>query len=328
MQLFRSLTGRHPAPSLSDAQRQMYASEATENFRLITSIFSKPAPAPLTASDVVSDDLEADLAEIGEFTELAHGSLDPKFIWDHLAALSQPSFPLDGYESLAGSSLVSTFCGSVAGVKGFAAYRPSKKQLFVAFSGTSTPRQALMNARALLVRYPDAEGGAVHDGFFRMYNGLRAVALAALVKGMTTLDVQELVFTGHSLGGVMSYLFALDVLKGLGEQEAPALASVPVKVVAFGSPRVGNEALARHWRGVVDARNERGCRAEVFSVKNYNDGKPFCGPELAFCGVYLTWGVRDRCDDGASEPIGLPPFLRAASVLLPGPALPDSCRAC
>lgn len=270
--LLRNLTGRGHKRSLSESQRQMYASEATENFRLITKIFSKPAPDPLTSSNQVSEDVEIDLAEVGEFTELAHGSLDPQFIWDHLEALSQPNFPLDGYSSLSGSSLVSTFCGSVAGVKGFVAYRPAKKQLFVAFSGTSTPRQVLMNARSLLVRHPNAPGCSVHDGFLRMYTGLRDEALEALVKGMNSFEVHELVVTGHSLGGVMSYLFVLDLLKGFGAQELSSLASIPIQVVVFGSPRVGNEALALHWRELIDARNKRGCRIEVFSVKNYNDG--------------------------------------------------------
>lgn len=113
-----------------------------------------------------------------------------------------------------------------------------------------------------------------------MFTGARSAALSALEEGLRTKDVKELVLTGHSMGAAMSYLLALEIMAGKEESGTAALNSIPLKIAAFGSPRIGNTALAEHWRNTVKARNERGALVEVYSVKMYNDGATMVPPTV------------------------------------------------
>lgn len=264
------------ARSLPEAQRRMYASERTENFRFLAKKFAVRSSRTLTSDDLASDDLQRELAAIGQFAEIAHGRLSPKFIWENMQSLSQPGFPLHGYDALDGSELVSAFRGTVADLQGYIAYQPQTKQLIVAFSGTSCFSQTLRNIDVRLVPYPGGDGCAVHKGFWQMYNGVRARALGVLVEVLPKRDIEGVICTGHSLGAVMCYLFALDVMGGstteITSHDCPAI-SLPLKLALFGSPRVGNQALRDHWRRVVAERNASGLSVQEYSVKGYNDGQ-------------------------------------------------------
>jgi pimeloyl-ACP methyl ester carboxylesterase len=253
-------------PSVSESQ-SVYALEKTENFRWVANIFATPSPRILTSLDLAPLDLQLKLADIGQFAEVAHGSLSPEFIWKNMERLLQPYFPLEGYNALAGSELVSSFRGTVAGLQGYIARQSNT--LVIAFSGTSNAAQSLRNIDARLIGYPGGGGRSVHAGFWKMYNGIRALALAGLGEALRQHEVHELILTGHSMGAAMCYLLALEALEGnLAENTPPILSStsVTLTLAVFGSPRVGNLALAQHWRSVVADR------IREYSVKAYNDG--------------------------------------------------------
>ena len=250
----------------SEAQRLMYASESTENFRWAARILARHSSHTLTSSELVSPSLELELSELGQFAELAHGSLSPEFIWKNLTALSQQDFPLEGYDALPGSELVSAFHGTAAHLQGYTAYRPKTKQLILAFSGTSSFTQTLYNTDMRMIAYPCKVGCAVHAGFWRMHAGVRHIARVSLENALRSRDVDEVVLTGHSLGAAMCYLFALYILDA---QDATHLTPLPIprlKLALFGCPRTGNLALAEHWREVSSSVTEH-------SVRGYNDGE-------------------------------------------------------
>jgi len=283
LQLKNWIKGTSTAHSLPEAQRCMYASETTENFRLIAKLFALQSSHTLTSGDLASNDLQHELAEIGQFAEVAHGTVLPKFIWNNMNSLMKPTFPLDGYNALRGSDLVSAFHGSVAELQGYIAYRPQTKQLIVAFSGTSSVAQTFRNIDARMVPYPGAEGCAVHRGFWRLYNGVRSHTLGELSKALTQYDIQEIVCTGHSMGAVMCYLFALDVIAQDTTGDTSHNRPRALKLAVFGSPRVGNQALADHWRHIVAGHNTHGFLVKDYSVKGYNDGVPALPPyQLGF----------------------------------------------
>jgi hypothetical protein len=251
----------------------MYASETTDNFRLIANLFAMRSSRILTSKDLASNNLQHELAEIGQFAEVAHGSVSPEFIWKNMDSLMQPGFPLDEYHALRRSDFISVLRGTVAGLQGYFAYRTQTKQLIVAFSGTSSLSQTLRNIDARPVAYPGGKGCAVHAGFWRMYNGVRSKALDELAKALSQRDIEEIVCTGHSMGGVMCYLFALDVMGGsTDDTRRHPRCSQTLKLAVFGCPRVGNQALAEHWHRVVTARNDQGSLVYDYSVKGYNDG--------------------------------------------------------
>lgn len=258
---------------MPEAEQRTYQAEKENNFRWVSQLFASPAPFLLISTHLIQDSSLRDmLSEIGQFAEVAHGSIEPKFIWKHMSELSMPGYPLEQYAALSRSHLCpdSPFHGNFVDLQGYVAHRPDKSQLIVAFSGTSSFTQALQSLRFPMVPHPNGAGGRVHLGFWRMYSGIREVARSHLMKALKIPGIVEIIFTGHSMGAVISYLFCIDILEDF-ERSLPldhALRSKTVKVVAFGAPRVGDHALAQRWSalsrkyGVID-----------YSIRNYNDGE-------------------------------------------------------
>ena len=255
--------------SLSESQRRMYALETSENFRWVSNMLATPSQRHLTSKDLAPLDLQTQLSDFGQYAELALGKLSsPEFIWKNMDRLLEPRFPLEGYNALRGSELVSSFRGSIGNLQGVIARQSDK--LIVAFSGTSNFTQSLNNFDARL--RPHNAGGEckVHGGFWRLYDGIRKVAMDELAKALQKGDVLELILTGHSLGAASCYLFALDLL---GERaEILSSKSVTLTLALFGCPRAANLALVQHWRKLCADRLSQGFTIREYSVKGYNDG--------------------------------------------------------
>jgi hypothetical protein len=90
--------------------------------------------------------------------------------------------------------------------------------------------------------YPNVTNAFVHDGFYKAYKALKpevTIAVNALLsKGFAT----RLVVTGHSLGGALATLCAVDL--------APTV-NVPVILYTYGSPRVGNSYFVSYFDTLV-----------------------------------------------------------------------------
>ena len=249
----------------------MYASEKLMNFRTISKLCATHSQHVLTAEDLALPDLKTELSHIGQFAEIAYSTM-PDYIFEHLKMLSREGFPLEGYDALSSAKLVTRFLGKVAALSGFVAYRHQTKQLVVAFSGTVTVHQALYDLHFQKRRHPAGRGCSVHAGFWKLYKGIRRAAMEGMRKGLEENEVRELVLTGHSLGGAMSFLAALDLLV---TEDSKLVAAIDLTVMAFGAPRVGNAALARVWRDAVRGRREKRGEHAVreYLVKAFNDGK-------------------------------------------------------
>ena len=278
---------------LPESQRRMYAAETTENFRFVAKLLPAQSLRTLTSEDLTSDELQHELAEIGQFAEVAHGSVSPEFIWKNMESLSQPGFPLDGYDALRESELISAFHGTVARLQGYIAYQPLTKQIIVAFSGTSSLSQTFHNFDVRHVAYPGKERCAIHRGFWDMYNGVRSSALGDLAKALPKYDVKEIVCTGHSMGAVMCYMFALDIMGDMTGAKPPNEypTSFPLKLALFGSPRLGNQAFMEHWQRVVASHNDNGQSVKCYSVKGYNDGQGYKIPNKNHADLSYILGV-------------------------------------
>lgn len=206
---------------------------------------------------------------LGQFAELAYSTVPVGFVFENLPRLVQPDFPLEGYEALQGSILVSEFFGDIARVHVYVAYRPQPKQLIIAISGTATFQQALQDLKA--VKHNLSSGyGAAHSGFCEIYKGIKSRTLDGMQKGLGEHDVEEVVITGHSMGGAVAYFLMLDLLAG---HITPAY-TTKLKLVVFGSPRPGDTKLAKSWQELLKSyRNKNGEDSVTeYSVKGYNDG--------------------------------------------------------
>ncbi|MFC5402883.1 lipase family protein [Cohnella soli] len=128
----------------------------------------------------------------------------------------------------------------------------SDSHVVIAFRGTSSTQDWVTDAMASQVKVKwTKEAGAAHRGFSRIYGSARDQVLEALDNLPTD---KVLYLTGHSLGGALATLCALDASDN-SSFKSPT-------TYTFGSPRVGDPTFAKAFR-------ERG--GESFRVNNRFD---------------------------------------------------------
>ncbi|KAG8471130.1 hypothetical protein KFE25_009551 [Diacronema lutheri] len=95
--------------------------------------------------------------------------------------------------------------------------------------------------------YPDCDACLVHSGFLSAWEDVRADVLSGVRDALRAQPDAALVVVGHSLGGAVAVIAALQLAKADG-------AKPPAAVFTFGEPRIGNaafalfyEAAAAHW---------------------------------------------------------------------------------
>lgn len=97
---------------------------------------------------------------------------------------------------------------------------------------------------------PKCTNCTVHTGFYSSWLHTRAAILPALTEAISTHPSYTLTLVGHSLGGAIAALAALDfTARGWSPH-----------VTTFGEPRVGNPALASY----IDARFDAGTPASRY----------------------------------------------------------------
>ncbi|CAA7264420.1 unnamed protein product [Cyclocybe aegerita] len=292
---------RHYA--LTEEQRRMYASEKLENFRWISKLVATYSSYILTDSNLASDNLYQELAElgkqppfhslrfhvhhngltdcfsVGQFAEMAYSAVPIHLLLEHYETLSQPGYPLENYDAVRDAILIDAFRGTSADLPAYVAYRPDTSQLIVSISGTSSVKHALQDLRAIRRTHPSGKG-AVHSGFWVLYQGIKTELMIGIRKGLAEHPATELILTGHSMGGSISYLLCLDLLTS----DDILRPNLKLKIAAFGAPRTGDAALVTFFRELVGSFRQRfgGDAFKEYSVKGYNDGVPALPP--AFLG--------------------------------------------
>lgn len=126
--------------------------------------------------------------------------------------------------------------------------RRQGNDIIVAFRGTESIRDMCVDTKISRVQLDFFPSGAyVHRGFSLQYRSLRDKVLeqvGALSQEEEQGKPSRLVFTGHSLGGALATIAALDAgLQDLADE---------VVCVTYGSPRVGNSAFAKLFNRIVD----------------------------------------------------------------------------
>lgn len=165
--------------------------------------------------------------------------------------------------------LLSDSCGFVAldhGLKqttdGEVAHDP---EIVIAFRGTYSITNTVVDLSTVpqeYVPYPapgngDDETGrctncTVHMGFYASWRSARELVLPALKAARATYPNYPIHLVGHSLGGAVAALAALELKLSLGLEN--------VKVTTFGEPRIGNHQLASYLDMAFDL--DRGDRPD------------------------------------------------------------------
>jgi len=117
----------------------------------------------------------------------------------------------------------------------------------------------------------------VHRGFAEAYGAVRADILAQLKERLHYWHGKDAVVrvyaTGHSLGGAIANLFALDLSAAPEDKARSFPFSEPVVVYTFGSPRAGNAAFRSIYNAFVP---------ETYRVVASRDLVPTLPPSIAY----------------------------------------------
>lgn len=139
--------------------------------------------------------------------------------------------------ALASNDTIDTF--------GYVGYHPQLQEIVVSFRGTHNLDNWIEDLKILKDKspFPGCPSGTVATGFAQCYLSLAdqiVPAVQALVQQFPSYPVRV---TGHSLGGAISSLCALDLNINVGVQN--------VQVLNFGSPRVGDSDFAVYFNNVI-----------------------------------------------------------------------------
>lgn len=136
------------------------------------------------------------------------------------------------------------------------------------------------------VDHPSKSSWRVHDGFQRVYLGIKSPAFKSLRDAITAMGARasgswDLVITAHSLGAAVVYLTLLDLLHRARDpdnldSEVPILPNeTNITICVFGCPRVANVFLVGHFRQLIKGWREKRGRAEAlteWSIVGHRDG--------------------------------------------------------
>ncbi|KAI4356628.1 hypothetical protein L6164_000637 [Bauhinia variegata] len=237
--------------------------------------------------DPLDDNLRAEILRYGNFVEATYKSFefDPSSpfyatcrfsknslfdrcgllnsgykVTKHLSATSGIQLSSRVEMALSWAATRSSYIGYVAVCKDKEEIkRLGRRDVVVAFRGTTTCLEWLENFRATLTHLPcstnfdmvkNGDGAMVQSGFLSLYTsgaGASSKSLQQMLRDEIARILQtygdelpiSLTITGHSLGAALATLAAYDINNHFN----PALM---VTVISFGSPRVGNWSFRQH----------------------------------------------------------------------------------
>ncbi|KAK7355393.1 hypothetical protein VNO80_14648 [Phaseolus coccineus] len=250
--------------------------------------YSSSQQFPSSQSGIVLDDKITE--EMKELFSSAESAMEA---WAMLAtSLGQPSFIKSEFEKLC-------FLDNASTDTQVAIWRDStRRRLVVAFRGTEQSQWKDLRTDLMLVPAglnPERIGGdfkqeiQVHSGFLSAYDSVRTriISLIRLAIGYVddhseSLHKWHVYVTGHSLGGALATLLALE----LSSNQLAKQGRISITMYNFGSPRVGNKRFAEVYNKRVK---------DSWRVVNHRDIIPTVPRLMGYCHVerpvFLAAGV-------------------------------------
>jgi hypothetical protein len=114
---------------------------------------------------------------------------------------------------------------------GFIAVNDRHEQIIVSFRGSLSLLNWISNLRVWQETVPWGQAGSVHSGFLSVYKKMASVVQSGLLEQQLLHPHYSVLFTGHSLGGALASLAAVDQAVNTTRR---------VSLITFGQPRVGN----------------------------------------------------------------------------------------
>ena len=153
--------------------------------------------------------------------------------------------------------------------RAFVAYNEKDDEIVVAFRGTNGAdyENWITNINGWRVPYKVLANVYVHKGFSDAYNDISEELLTAISNQKSLHKSASIIVTGHSLGGALATLCAIDV------REILKFPLEKVTFYSFGSPRVGNDKFADYVMELFEGGNYK-------RVTHYTDMVVHCPPPM------------------------------------------------
>jgi len=171
---------------------------------------------------------------------------------------------------------------------GFVGFSRQNKTVLVSFRGTDDFDGVDWDNDDTLVPYGNIDGALVHEGFYHIYNNVSRdvhflIETAFLHCGS---ECTSIFVTGHSMGAAVALLAAVDLHNY----------SVPIVLINFGSPRVGNKVFALYAHSLL---------GDITRHTNGRDPVPHF-PQLEYYHIPTEiWRYNDVyyvCDESGEDP--------------------------
>ena len=133
---------------------------------------------------------------------------------------------------------VKAFLNTTQNIQGFVGYSSTHHAIIAAFRGTVDIKNWLANIDFKQVAYPKCSGCLVHEGFYKGYAEVSATVKAQVQLIFNKYSTAAIYVTGHSLGGALASLAALDLKATFGKLS---------EFYSYGEPRLGNAAFATYF---------------------------------------------------------------------------------
>eukprot|EP00163_Fabomonas_tropica_P014738 TRINITY_DN267_c0_g1_i14.p1 TRINITY_DN267_c0_g1~~TRINITY_DN267_c0_g1_i14.p1 ORF type:complete len:278 (-),score=42.62 TRINITY_DN267_c0_g1_i14:347-1180(-) len=161
---------------------------------------------------------------------------------------AQQSWSCGPCKQVSGMQVEQTFAFPSTATYGYIGYIQSQNLIVVAFRGT-TPTSSLQSILQDLKFFKTdplwgIPGALVHKGFYESYISAQSVVHSAVSSLLQDYPSAQVGVFGHSLGGAMATLCALDLVLNVRITQMSS-------VVTVGQPRVGNQAFASFYDQAV-----------------------------------------------------------------------------
>ncbi|KAI8621708.1 Alpha/Beta hydrolase protein [Chytriomyces sp. MP71] len=155
-------------------------------------------------------------------------------------------------------------------VFGYIAASHVRQAIVVSFRGSLTALDWLTDLEVIETTYPNECKSAVHSGFLTYWQTIADQVKHLIIDFKSQHPHYTLSFLGHSLGGALALLGAVDLV------HSNIIPPHEVHIVTFGQPRVGNAAFGEFVTSLQITTIER--------VVNFSDDIPHAPPR--------SWGFR------------------------------------
>ncbi|KIJ68022.1 hypothetical protein HYDPIDRAFT_107601 [Hydnomerulius pinastri MD-312] len=159
-----------------------------------------------------------------------------------------------------GNTLVEQFTDLITSTQGFIARDEKRKELVVAFRGTTDLTSVLVDTSIILTTLkgdglPPSNSRStqarVHAGFLVAYQSVAQTMLDALGPQLRAYPSYNVILCGHSLGGSIASIASIAI-----QHTFPGKA---ISLYTFGQPRTGDPAFAELVEGAIGVENIYRC---------------------------------------------------------------------